>query len=452
MNYLKWIDIGGSALNCLLSLSILSLPDVTFINPSKALEPTIKDGEGINRLHVKRGNPYPNTRPMAGTLLLVSGTHLILKLFGIEAVQELGTDILNIFQSKSIEAIALASEIVPSPTALKIKSPLDDAAAPDDLIKKFIKYPNCAVIGKSGTGKTTALQAILSKYLQSYPNAEISILDKNAGKEGNDWLGLMMGDKNGNKVVWRSPDDIYLVISSIHEQLEKRAEKAEALARQGKKVAKFPPILCIFDEFPTTSLSILPEDKPNGKYPGYLNMIKQILLEGRGYNIKFIIGMQQPDTGTAGLPQVFISGLSKLWLVHEQLSNKEIKSYFPLDDSDSDQQILTKLNQLKRTGKRCALLNIDGEKHAILTPDFQNIKPIISTNEQWWEQTITNNQEQFTIMIKDYLAGARASPLKEICKIAKIETRQEDPRYSDYLKPWFDSQIQSLKQLEVTTS
>jgi hypothetical protein len=156
--------------------------------------------------------------------------------------------------------------------------------------------------------------------------------------------------------------------------------------------------------------------------------------------------MQSPDTGTGGLPQVFISSLSKLWLVHEQLSNKEIKGYFPLDDSDQDTAVLTRLNELRRTGRRCMLLNLEGEKHAFLTPDFSNPPRIRESNELWFEQLLTEHGERFTQEIINYANGLRASPLKEFCRSIKLEQRQDDPKYSEYLKPWFENQVQQLKQ------
>jgi hypothetical protein len=442
---LKHFELLGLGLNCLLALGLTQLPDVMYVNPNKIIEPVVKNGEAYNRLRTTTGNPYPSLPSTAGAILLISGSLLIIKSFGTTTVIELGQDIQNIFTKQQAEAINLIKKI-PIPHALPLSNPMDSAIAPDDLLMKFIKYPNCAVIGKPGTGKTTTLQTILARYIEAFPDATITILDKNAGKEGNDWLGLMMGDADDNKIVFRSPDDIYRVIKDLHQKLEERATIAEDLARVGRRVPKFPPILCIFDEFPTTSLSLIPEDKANGKYPGYMSMIKQILLEGRGYNIKFIIGMQSPDSGTGGLPQVFISGLSKLWLVHEQLSNKEVKGYFPLDDSDQDTAVLTRLNELKRTGRRCMLLNLEGEKHAFLTPDFSNPPRIRESSELWFEQLLQEHGERLHQEIISYVNGDRASPLKEFCRSIKLEQRTDDPKYSEYLKPWFESQVNQLKQ------
>lgn len=446
----KHFEILGLGLNCLLSFGLTQLPEVTYLNPRKALEPVVKDGEAFNRLNVVRGNPYPGLNTTAGAILLISGSLLIIRGFGTDTVFELGQDIKNIF-SRQIETVAEASQSIKIslPSALPFRDNSTEFDPPNNWMESFLKAPHGVVIGDSGAGKTVMLNNLLAKYLELFPNCQVLILDKGAGKEGNNWLGLMQGDRDGNKIVFCREDEIRDQVYRLYDLLIERRDIDERQARAGKATIKHDPILCIFDEFVATSLVmkglVL---KDNKEFKEYVTRLKVLLLEGRGYQIKFIGASQYMNATELDLPLSIVMSLNKLWLIAPgvSLDERSIKDKFPLDGSEHDEAVMTRLKGLTGDKKRCFLLNINGKKQAYITPYLALPQSLRDNNELWFESVLTEHGERFTQEIINYANGLRASPLKEFCRSIKLEQRQDDPKYSEYLKPWFESQVNQLKQ------
>lgn len=447
---IKHFEILGLGLNCLLSFGLTQLPEITYLNPRKALEPVVKDGEAFNRLNVVKGNPYPGLNTTAGAILLISGSLLIIRGFGTDTVFELGQDIKNIF-SRQIETVAEVSQSIKIslPSALPFKDNSTEFDPPNNWMESFLKAPHGVVIGDSGAGKTVMLNNLLAKYLELFPNCQVLILDKGAGKEGNNWLGLMQGDRDGNKIVFCREDEIRDQVYRLYDLLIERRDMDERQARAGKATIKHDPILCIFDEFVATSLVmkglVL---KDNKEFKEYVTRLKVLLLEGRGYQIKFIGASQYMNATELDLPLSIVMSLNKLWLIAPgvSLDERSIKDKFPLDGSEHDEAVMTRLKGLTGDKKRCFLLNINGKKQAYTTPYLALPQSLRDNNELWFESVLTEHGERFTQEIINYANGLRASPLKEFCRSIKLEQRQDDPKYSEYLKPWFESQVNQLKQ------
>lgn len=444
MDKWKLFAITSHGVNVALAVSLMSQPDVTWLNPKRALEPTVKDGEGINRVHVNVGNPYPNLNRIAGLILLISGSHLILTAFGKEttkqALIEIGEDVKNIFTRYSETAVKTSQQIInASPVPFTLPDPDKATTAPDNCLTRFLQYPNCAVIGKSGSGKTVMMRQLLVEYLRVNPSAQVLLLDINLGKSGNDWLGL------ANKFGYSDIDQIYQAIEGVYQELQARKQRASHAIAEGFRTApEEQPMLIIFDEFNSTCLMFQNNEK---LYGDYKTKITEILLQCRAYNMKFVIGMQTPDSSSTKLSQAVLTGLSKCWLLYgQQMPSREMQ-YFPISDKDeNDKPVINKLSDLVRRGKRACLLNIEGEKFAIATPDYSTQPRLAKAPlELWWDFTLENYQSQFMQMINSYLKKERLSPLEEIAKIAGCEVKKSDPKYSEYLGPWYQQTLVNLK-------
>jgi len=304
------------------------------------------------------------------------------------------------------------------------------------------------VVGDSGAGKTIMLNNLLVKYLELYPACQVMILDKGAGKEGNSWLGLMQGDREGNKVVFCREEEIRNQVHRLYDLLIERRDMDEQQARAGKPAIKHDPILCIFDEFVATSLvmkGLVLRD--NKEFKEYVTRLKILLLEGRGYQIKFIGASQYMNATELDLPLSIVMALNKLWLIAPgvSLDERSIKEKFPLDSSDHDEGVMQRLKGLTSDKKRCFLLNVDGKKQAYATPRLGLPQSLRDNNELWLEEILEKYGSEWGHQIVLYVAGQSPSPLKKFTLMAKIEQRSDEPKYTQYLKPWFEEQVQILK-------
>jgi len=450
----KFLELAGYSLNCLFALNLMGLPQVNTFDPAKFQKPTVRNGQAFNVLYTKKENPYSDaTNSIAIQLLIINGSLLIWRGFGKTAIVELGQDIQGVF-SRQVESLSGSlSEVAQSikislPSAVPFRDNSSDFNPPANWMESFLKAPHGVVIGDSGAGKTIMLNNLLVKYLELYPACQVMVLDKGGGKEGNNWLGLMQGDRDGNKVVFCREEEIRDQVYRLYDLLIERRDMDEQQARAGKPAIKHDPILCIFDEFVATSLVmkglVL---KDNKEFKEYVTRLKILLLEGRGYQIKFIGASQYMNATELDLPLSIVMALNKLWLISPgaSLDETSIKAKFPLDNSEHDESVLARLKGLTNDKKRCFLLNIDGRKQAYATPQLGLPQSLRDNNELWLEQVLAKHESEWIPEIINYVAGVRASPLKEFCRSIKLEQRQDDPKYSEYLKPWFENQVQLLK-------
>jgi hypothetical protein len=451
----RLVELTSYSLNCMVAFGLMTLQPVHTINPINSQEPVVRDGKAFNVIHTKRENPYSDhTNSIAIQLLIINGSLLVWRGFGKTALIELGQDIQGVF-TRQIEAVSEATQSIKIslPSAVPFKDKSADFDPPNNWMEAFLQAPHGVVVGDSGAGKTVMLNNLLVKYLELYPNCQVMILDKGAGKEGNNWLGLMQGDKAGNKVVFCREEEIRDQVYELYDVLLERRDMDERQARAGKPAIKHDPILCIFDEFVATSLvmkGLVLKNK--GDFTEYVTRIKVLLLEGRGYQIKFIGASQYMNATELELPLSIVMALNKLWLIAPGVSIDEtsIKAKFPLDGSDHDECVMTRLKGLTNDKKRCFLLNINGKKQAYATPNLSLPQSLRDNNEIWLEQVLAKHESEWIPEIINYVAGVRASPLKEFCRVIKLEQRQDDPKYSQHLKPWFESQINQLKQQLLT--
>lgn len=448
----RLVELTSYSLNCMVALSLMTLQPVNTIDPMSAQEPVVKDGKAFSVIHSSKRNPYSDlTNSVAIQLLIINGSLLIWRGFGKTALIELGQDIQGVF-TRQVEAVAEVAQSVKIslPSAVPFKDNANEFDPPADWMEAFLKAPHGVIVGESGGGKTVATTNVLVRYLELNPDSQLIILDSDGGKEGNDWLGLMRGDKDGNQIVFTDHLDIVNQVDRLfHLMQDRRAMDEQACRGTGKRV-NHSPILCVYDEWVATSREIekivFKGDKKS--FDEHITQLEILLLKGRGYKIKFIGASQNLNATKLGIADATVSALNKLWMFPggKSIDETRLKTKFPLDGSDDDSVVLDRLKGLVSSNKRAFLLNIDGKKQAYATPHLTLPQSLRDDNEIWLEQVLEKYESEWVPEIIRHVNGDRASPLKDFCKSIKLEQRIDDPRYSEQLKPWYEKQVNQIKQ------
>jgi hypothetical protein len=445
----KLADITLHGASACLGILLMTQPDVNFIDPNApTIKKTFKDGMPAVRVETQKGQPYP-LKSYGAFLLAGHSLAIALKVCGKDFFSDTYADVLGIFQGTAenpepLRAIANVPKII---RGMTIKNPDDDLNV-DELISNFLNYPNSAIVGNPGSGKTSFMRKVLSVYLNDNPTADLLICDPAVGKEGNSWLNLVYGDSEGKKIVFSQIDEIVDIINQLYREMMERSKIAEDAVRTGKHRPQFTKTFCIFDEFSVTTKIL----KTSGQLDELLPKIEQILLLGRGYDIKLVLGMQNPSTRDNALGEAFIAGLNKCWLIKDVLKEGLLTRYFPLNlKEDEDQQAFNKLNQLRRAGKYCMMIGCGGNKFVLPVPDYRNLPDLVVNPydqseilKRWWSDTLATHEPEAMRMIDDFLAKKRKSPLTEIADLMSVRPAKDNPKYTDYLRPWFDEKTKQL--------
>lgn len=445
----KFADIALHGASACLGLMLLNQPDVNFINPdAPTTKKTFKDGQPAVKFETQKGQPYP-LKNIGAFLLAGHSLAIALKVCGKEIFTDTYADVLGIFHNQADNTTNRAIATVPKIIrGMTIKNPDDDLNV-DQLISTFLNYPNSAVVGNPGSGKTSFMRKVLSVYLDDNPTADLLICDPAVGKEGNSWLNLVYGDSEGKKIVFSQIDEIVEIIDQLYREMMERSKIAEDAVRTGKPRPQFTKTFCIFDEFSVTTKIL----KTSGQLDDLLPKIEQILLLGRGYDIKLVLGMQNPSTRDNALGEAFIAGLNKCWLIKDVLKEGLMTRYFPLNlKEDEDQQAFNKLNQLRRSGKYCMMIGCGGNKFVFPVPDYRTLPDLVvnpyeqqsEVLKRWWRDTLATHEPEAMAMIDEYLNKKRKSPLTEIAGLMGVRPDLSNPKYTDYLRPWYESKTKQL--------
>jgi hypothetical protein len=143
--------------------------------------------------------------------------------------------------------------------------------------------------------------------------------------------------------------------------------------------------------------------------------------------------------------------LNKIWLLNEKFKPNILTGYYPLDAKDpEDEAILTRCKDLTRQGDRAMIITSKGRKYAVRTPYYQLAdivaNPFTKDNQlkEWWSDTLATHEPEAMAMIDEYLNKKRKSPLTEIAGIMGIRPDLSNPKYTDYLRPWYESKTKQL--------
>ncbi|MFM6457175.1 MAG: hypothetical protein ACKPH7_35785, partial [Planktothrix sp.] len=110
--------------------------------------------------------------------------------------------------------------------------------------------------------------------------------------------------------------------------------------------------------------------------------------------------------------------------------------------------------RLIKEGKRPAICTIKGQSRVVTIPDlsgfnvsFVNSNPT-DPDDVWWQEM---NTETFRLALElravKYSQGLIPSPLKQICGELGIEPRSTNKRYTQYLKPVWETALSEAKTL-----
>jgi hypothetical protein len=198
------------------------------------------------------------------------------------------------------------------------------------------KYPHALVIGGTGSGKTYAISLILGKASLHIPGIKITVCDFKGGGD----FGFLAGCDR-----YHTFADCYEGLGSFYKELE---------TRQAGNKERGVQILC-FDELAAFITHLDKKKAEDAK-----QMIANIAMLGRSFNLHLLVGVQRPDAEYFGKARDNFS----LILALGNISSEAKQMFF---SSDLRDQMLPCCR-----GEGHLLLN-GSEMHRVIVPSVGNI-------------------------------------------------------------------------------
>ena len=320
-----------------------------------------------------------------------------------------------------------------------IKSLSDRLMADDSIFQEFLSAPHNRIAGRTRSGKYFITGKLIVEYFAKYGTAaRIAIADINYGKPGDDgelsdWMGLP------HEYIATTLEQITELISAEHSEMMARKDlcaKAAAAKRAlttQEKTRVLEPRLLILDEIDST-LGQLPDE--------ITDKLNQLICMGgganSGYRMKIVIVGQSLSVGASGIDLATTDQLATCLVVKGKFNSEQVGK---LKDSS---EAIDNFKRLLNSGKRAALIQIGGELRAVAVPDLSYLNQVRFEVEgvesdpvkRWWFDTYQGElqawlAERATLQN----SGQLTTPLKDIATKFGVQTRSNDQRYSQYLKP-----------------
>lgn len=315
-------------------------------------------------------------------------------------------------------------------------------------VSDFLSLPHQRITGGTGSGKSKLLGLVISQWLENNPNGQLFVADPNYGKPDDDgylnnWFGL------DSKWIKQPDDEIDALIDHVHGKLDERIKACVDGAKNGfKKLSDIQvdltPICLICEEFDSI-VERYKKDKGDSRFDKLIEIIKQ----GRGYKIKLIPVGQSASVGEGGFSLATLENIAQLIICYPSIPESQLR-YLVGEKTG----LIEIVERLLKDGKRPAICVIKGKSRVVIIPDlsgfnvtFTNSNPV-DPDDIWWQEI---NTETFKLSLElravKYSQGLIQSPLKQICSEIGIEPRSTNKRYTQYLKPVWESALSEAKTL-----
>lgn len=339
-----------------------------------------------------------------------------------------------------------SSQLVIRAIPPEIKSRFQQIKDDGGWVKEFLSLPHQRITGGTGSGKSKLLGLVINEWLQHNPDGQLFVCDPNYGKPDadgylNTWFGL------DSKWIKQPDDEIDALIDYVHAQLDERIKICVEGAKRGAKRLSdlqidMTPICLICEEFD----SIVERYK---KSESRLDKLVEIIKQGRGYKIKLIPVGQSASVGEGGFSLATLENIAQLVICYPAVPESQLRYL-----GGAKEEAIAIAEKLLKMGKRPAICTIKGQSRVVAIPDLTGFNVTFASSApvdedgQWWQSVNTTafSLELENLAIK-YSIGAIPSPLKDICKRIGIEPRSTNKRYTDYLKPAWESSLASAKAI-----
>jgi hypothetical protein len=341
-----------------------------------------------------------------------------------------------------------SSQLVIQAIPPEIKSKFQSIKNNHAWVSDFLALPHQRITGGTGSGKTKLLGLVISQWLENNPSGQLFVADPNYGKPDDDgylnnWFGL------DSKWIKQPDDEIDALIDYVHSKLDERIKACVDGAKNGfKKLSDIQidltPICLICEEFDSI-VERYKSDKTSSRFEKLIEIIKQ----GRGYKIKLIPVGQSASVGEGGFSLATLENIAQLIICYPSIPESQLRYLGGAKD-----ELIEIVERLIKEGKRPAICTIKGQSRVVTIPDlsgfnvtFTNSNPV-DPDDIWWQEI---NTETFKLSLElravKYSQGLIQSPLKQICSEIGIEPRSTNKRYTQYLKPVWESALSEAKTL-----
>jgi hypothetical protein len=341
---------------------------------------------------------------------------------------------------------AKSSQLLIKAIPPEIKSKFQSIKDDSGWVSEFLSLPHQRLTGGTGSGKSKLLGLVISQWLDNNPDGQLFIADPNLAKPDNDgylnnWFGL------DQKWIKQPDDEIDALIDYVHTQLDERIKACVDGVKNGfTKLSEIQidmtPICLICEEFDSI-VERYKKDKSD-RFEKLIEIIKQ----GRGYKIKLIPVGQSASVGEGGFTLATLENIAQLIICYPSIPESQIK-YLGGEKTG----LIEIAERLLKEGKRPAICTIKGQSRVVVIPDLSGFNVTFANTEtdpdgDWWQSVNTDLfKSSLELRAFKYSHGLIPSPLKQICSEIGIEPRSTNKRYTNYLKPAWESQLSQSKVL-----
>lgn len=343
-----------------------------------------------------------------------------------------------------------------------------DRMLSEDWVRSFVKRSKL-VVGVTRSGKTTYLLHEIATFFQDHSNGYLTICDFNYGKPDENGFINTWYDLPRDRFIRTEYSEIVEALNTEWEELQDRrlicmptpptepeaAQRWKELNSRRKECTTFDGRIrlqrrkFLIDE--TIAIIKAAENRDKLKQrgepkdlPRIQMQIGDLLYQGLGYQMELTFGLQTLAVGENGLNLAMQEQLNVLLLGASAINTDNVSRLPGTRDSIA---LINELKQVRRMPgcQYAAIAKIGNDDPAI------KVMPVIDVSqielqlpeapktelEMWWEEVYSNEvQANIDRLAAEFAEGKIKSPLKEIAKSFKTETRNNDPRYRLVKETW----------------